>query len=109
MVKIITNQSGTKGFVCQGQFITDPYSSECMRSVVDPKQYYGLTDDELIHFEHLKPLKEEPQPSYEELVKNLKGMKFFIVRWSGDASPVIMANYLMINVIMELMPYIKQS
>ena len=37
MVKIITNQSGAKGFVCQGQFITDPYSSECMRSVVDPK------------------------------------------------------------------------
>ena len=85
MVKIITNQSGAKGFVCQGQFITDPYSSECMRSVVDPKQYYGLTDDELIHFKHLKPLEEEPQPSYEELVKNLKGMKFFIVRWSGDA------------------------
>ena len=28
MVKIITNQSGTKGFICQGQFITDPYSSE---------------------------------------------------------------------------------
>ena len=39
MVKIITNQSGTKGFVCQGQFITDPYSTECMRGVVDPKQY----------------------------------------------------------------------
>ena len=54
MVKIITNQSGTKGFVCQGQFITDPYSTECMRGVVDPKQYYGLTDDELIHFKHLK-------------------------------------------------------
>ena len=86
MVKIITNQSGTKGFVCQGQFITDPYSSECMRSVVDPKQYYGLTDDELIHFKHLKPLEEEPQPSYEELVKDLKGMKFFIVRWWGDAN-----------------------
>ena len=85
MVKIITNQSGAKGFICQGQFITDPYSSECMRSVVDPKQYYGLTDDELIHFKHLEPPKEEPQPKYEELIKNLKGMKFFIVRWSGDA------------------------
>jgi hypothetical protein len=85
MVKIITNQSGTKGFVCQGQFITDPYTCQSMRSVVDPKQYYGLTDDELIHFEHLKPLEEEPQPKYEELIKNLKGMKFFIVRWSGDA------------------------
>jgi len=85
MVKIITNQSGTKGFVCQGQFITDPYVTECMRSTVDPKQYYGLNDDELIHFKHLEPLKEEPQPSYEELVKDLKGMKFFIVRWSGDA------------------------
>jgi len=84
MVKIITNQNGTKGFVCQGQFITDPYSTECMRGVVDPKQYYGLTDDELIHFKHLEPLKEEPQPNYEELVKNLKGMKFFIVRWCGD-------------------------
>jgi hypothetical protein len=85
MVKIITNQSGTKGFVCQGQFITDPYVTECMRSTVDPKQYYGLSDDELIHFKHLEPLEEEPQPSYEELVKDLKGMKFFIVRWCGDA------------------------
>ena len=42
-------------------------------------------DDELIHFKHLEPPKEEPQPSYGELVKDLKGMKFFIVRWSGDA------------------------
>ena len=47
MVKIITNQSGAKGFVCQGQFITDPYVTECMRSNVDPKKYYGLSDDEV--------------------------------------------------------------
>jgi len=85
MVKIITNQSGTKGFNFEGFFITDPYVTECMRSLVDPKEYYGLTDDELIHFKHLEPPKEEPQPTYEELVKHLKGMKFFIVRWSGDA------------------------
>ena len=84
MVKIITNQSGTKGFNFEGFFITDPYTTECMRSMVDPKEYYGLNDDELIHFKHLKPPKEEPQPSYEELVKDLKGMKFFIVRWCGD-------------------------
>jgi len=106
MVKIITNQSGAKGFVCQGQFITDPYSTECMRGVVDPKQYYGLTDDELIHFKHLKPLKEEPQPSYEELVKDLKGMKFFIVVGMQIVLHRIMLtiqlNFLM-NIIMEMM------
>ena len=85
MVKIITNQSGTKGFDFEGFFITDPYTTECMRSMVDPKEYYGLSDNELIHFKHLEPPKEEPQPSYEELVKDLKGMKFFIVRWCGDA------------------------
>ena len=81
MVKIITNQSGAKGFVCQGQFITDPYSSECMRSVVDPKQYYGLTDDELkkiiFDFEDLNNkeqgvaqyLFEKLKPSYESLLQ----------------------------------------
>ena len=84
MVKIITNQSGTKGFNFEEFFITDPYVTECMRSTVDPKKYYGLTDEQLIHFKHLEPLKEEPQPTYEELVKDLKGMKFFIVRWCGD-------------------------
>ena len=86
MVKIITNQSGTKGFDFEGFFITDPYTTESMRFIVDPKEYYGLTDDELIHFKHLEPPKKEPQPSYEELVKDLKGMKFFIVRWCGDAN-----------------------
>tara|TARA_Y100000401_G_scaffold92091_1_gene78118 strand:- start:7 stop:420 length:414 start_codon:yes stop_codon:yes gene_type:complete len=86
MVKILTNQSGTKGFNFEEFFITDPYVTECMRSTVDPKKYYGLTDEQLIHFKHLKPLEEEPQPTYEELVKDLKGMKFFIVRWCGDAN-----------------------
>tara|TARA_R100000278_G_scaffold107177_1_gene83878 strand:+ start:34 stop:321 length:288 start_codon:yes stop_codon:yes gene_type:complete len=74
MVKILTNQSGTKGFNFEEFFITDPYVTECMRSTVDPKKYYGLTDEQLIHFKHLKPLEEEPQPTYEELVKDLKGM-----------------------------------
>ena len=57
MVKIITNQSGNEG-ICLSRSIYNRSlsSSECMRSVVDPKQYYGLTDDELIHFKHLKPL-----------------------------------------------------
>jgi hypothetical protein len=57
MVKIITNQSGTKGFDFEGFFITDPYTTECMRSMVDPKEYYGLSDNELIHFKHLEPPK----------------------------------------------------
>ncbi len=84
MVKIITDQIGKKGFIVDGTFITNPYYREDLGVEVDPIEYYGLTDDELIHFEHLKPLEEEPQPSYEELVKDLKGMKFFIVRWCGD-------------------------
>ena len=86
MVKIITNQNGTKGFNCGDTFIYDPYTDETMRSIVDPKKYYGLTDKELIHFKHLKPKKEKPKPKYEDLVKKLKGMKFFIVRWCGDES-----------------------
>tara|TARA_R110002012_G_C11252970_1_gene566981 strand:+ start:142 stop:552 length:411 start_codon:yes stop_codon:yes gene_type:complete len=42
-----------------------------------------------MHFEHylrsvFKKLKLEP--STDELIENLKGMKFFIVRWDGDDS-----------------------
>jgi len=54
MIKITTDQSGKKGFMFQGTFITNPYGTECMRSTVDPKEYYGLNDDQLIHFEHLE-------------------------------------------------------
>tara|TARA_R110002073_G_scaffold334004_1_gene522602 strand:- start:168 stop:359 length:192 start_codon:yes stop_codon:yes gene_type:complete len=54
MIKITTDQSGKKGFVFQGRFITNPYFSECMRLTVDAKEYYGLNDDQLIHFEHLE-------------------------------------------------------
>jgi len=86
MLKIITNQFGTKGFIVGGSFITDPYHSEDWNTEVDPIEYYGLTEDQLIQFIHLKPKPTEPEPKYEDLVKNLKGMKFFIVRWSGDKS-----------------------
>ena len=54
MIKIITDQNGIKGFMFQGTFITNPYFSECMRLTVDAKGYYGLNDDQLIHFEHLE-------------------------------------------------------
>ena len=86
MLKIITDQVGKKGFVVQGTCITNPYYDETMRFEVDPIEYYGLTEDQLIQFEHMRPEPEEPQPSYEELVQKLKGMKFFIVRWCGDES-----------------------
>ena len=85
MLKIITNQSGTKGFIVDNTFITDPYFSTCLMMEVDPIEYYGLTKDQLTQFEHLKPKPKEPEPSYEELVQKLKGKKFFIVRWSGDS------------------------
>ena len=83
MLKIITDQVGKKGFVVQGTCITNPYYDETMRFEVNPIEYYGLTEDQLIQFEHMKPEPEEPQPSYEELVQKLKGMKFFIVYWCG--------------------------
>ena len=85
MLKIITDQFGKKGFIVQGTCITNPYYDETMRFEVDPIEYYGLTEDQLIQFEHLKPEPKEPEPSYEELIQKLKGKKFFIVRWSGDA------------------------
>ena len=83
MLKIITDQVGKKGFVIQGTCITNPYYDETMRFEVDPIEYYGLSGDQLVQFEHMKPEPEEPQPSYEELVQKLKGMKFFIVYWCG--------------------------
>lgn len=85
MLKIITDQVGKKGFIVDNTFITDPYYREDLGVEVDPIEYYGLTEDQLVQFEHMKPEPEEPQPKYEELVQKLKGKKFFIVRWSGDA------------------------
>mgnify|MGYP001379203152 CR=1 FL=1 len=83
MIKIITDQNGKKGFNFHGTFITDPYTTECMRSIVDPIEYYGLTEDQLKMFEHLKPKEPEPEPTTDELIEKLKGMKFFIVYWCG--------------------------
>jgi len=86
MLKVITNQFSSKGFMVEGTFITDPYLSECGRYPVDPIKYYGLTKSQLKDFKHLKPKPPKPEPKYEDLVKKLKGMKFFIVRWCGDES-----------------------
>jgi hypothetical protein len=86
MLKVITNQFSSKGFMIEGTFITDPYLSECGRYPVDPIKHYGLTKSQLKDFKHLKPKPPKPEPKYEDLVKKLKGMKFFIVRWCGDES-----------------------
>ena len=86
MLKVITNQFNSKGFMIEGTFITDPYLSECGRYPVDPIKHYGLTKSQLKDFKHLKPKPPKPEPKYEDLVKKLKGMKFFIVRWCGDES-----------------------
>ena len=86
MLKVITNQFSSKGFMVEGTFITDPYLSECGRYPVDPIKHYGLTKSQLKDFKHLKPKPPKPEPKYEDLVKKLKGMKFFIVRWCGDES-----------------------
>jgi hypothetical protein len=40
----------------------------------------------LIPFKNCKPEPKEIEPKYEDLIKKLKGMKFFIVRWCGDES-----------------------
>ena len=86
MLKVITNQFSSKGFMVEGTFITDPFLSECGRYPVDPIKHYGLTKSQLKDFKHLKPKPPKPEPKYEDLVKKLKGMKFFIVRWCGDES-----------------------
>ena len=86
MLKIITDQFGKKGFIVDNTFITDPYYREDLGVEVDPIEYYGLTEDQLVQFKHMKPEPPEPEPKYEELIKKLKGMKFFIVRWCGDES-----------------------
>ena len=86
MLKIITDQIGKKGFIINNTFITNPFYREDLGVEVDPIEYYGLTDDQLTQFENLRPEPEEPEPKYEDLVKKLKGMKFFIVRWCGDES-----------------------
>ena len=86
MLKIITDQIGKKGFIVDNTFITNPYYREDLGVEVDPIEYYGLTDDQLTQFKQMKPEPPEPEPKYEDLVKKLKGMKFFIVRWCGDES-----------------------
>ena len=42
-----------KGFYYKGQFITNPFISPCGRFDVNPKKYYGLTEEEV------KQIKEE--------------------------------------------------
>ena len=42
-----------KGFNYKGQFITNPFISPCGRFDVNPKKYYGLTEEEV------KQIKEE--------------------------------------------------
>jgi hypothetical protein len=86
MVKIFTDQIGKKGFIVDGIFITNPYYREDLQVEVDPIEYYGLTPSELIPFKNCKPEPKEIEPKYEDLIKKLKGMKFFIVRWCGDAN-----------------------
>mgnify|MGYP005989948043 FL=1 len=86
MLKIITDQIGKKGFIVDNTFITNPYYREDLGVEVDPIEYYGLTDDQLTQFKQMKPAPPKPEPKYEDLVKKLKGMKFFIVRWCGDES-----------------------
>jgi len=86
MVKIFTDQIGKKGFIVDGIFITNPYYREDLQVEVDPIEYYGLTPSELTPFKNFKPEPKEIEPKYEDLIKKLKGMKFFIVRWCGDAN-----------------------
>jgi len=86
MIKILTDQIGKKGFIVDGIFITNPYYREDLQVEVDPFEYYGLTPSELIPFKNCKPEPKEIEPKYEDLIKKLKGMKFFIVRWCGDAN-----------------------
>lgn len=35
--------TGKIGFVNEGMFITDPWSSDCGRFIVDPRTEYGIT------------------------------------------------------------------
>jgi|GEM_PF-6249045 hypothetical protein len=86
MVKIFTDQIGKKGFIVDGIFITNPYYREDLQVEVDPIEYYGLTPSELTPFKNFKPEPKEIEPKYKDLIKKLKGMKFFIVRWCGDES-----------------------
>ena len=59
MLKIITDQFGKKGFIVDNTFITDPYYREDLGVEVDPIEYYGLTEDQLTQFEHMKPKPKE--------------------------------------------------
>jgi len=46
---------GKLGFNFDGMFITDPFITPCeTESVDDPKLYYGLSDDQLKQFDHMK-------------------------------------------------------
>jgi len=106
MLKIITDQFGKKGFIVQGTCITNPYYDETMRFEVDPIEYYGLTEDQLIQFEHLKPEPKEPEPSYEELIqKMLVIIRLYLiinVLVIPQIELMIPLNFLM-NIVMEMM------
>ena len=51
----LKNWMGKLGFNFDGMFITDPFITPCeTESVDDPKLYYGLSDDQLKQFDHMK-------------------------------------------------------
>ena len=75
------------GFHMVANIIHESYDRGEEPKEMDLEELYKLSKEFIKDYEerHIEPPKEEPQPSYEELVKDLKGMKFFIVRWCGDA------------------------
>ena len=75
------------GFHMVANTIYESYDRGEEPKEMDLEELYKLSKEFIKDYgeRHIEPPKEEPQPSYEELVKDLKGMKFFIVRWSGDA------------------------
>ena len=75
----LKNWMGKLGFNFDGMFITDPFITPCeTESVDDPKIFYGLSDDQLKQFDHMKgeiknkPLTEDPSVSYKRAVNFLK-------------------------------------
>ena len=76
------------GFHMVANIIHESYDKGEEPKEMDLEELYKLSKEFIKDYEgrHIEPPKEEPQPSYEELVKDLKGMKFFIVRWCGDAN-----------------------
>ena len=75
------------GFHMVANTIYESYDRGEEPKEMDLEELYKLSKEFIKDYgeRHIEPPKEEPQPSYEELVKDLKGMKFFIVRWCGDA------------------------